>query len=134
MNEPTLKAVFAELETEMTGSKFGKIFPLSRRRFVIDFRLQDSKFLFISIEPTSPRIYIVRRRFKDLEKLSKNPTSFVQFLRNRLSNGIVEDLEKFEAERILRFTFATRNDVGQDDKYFLVVQLTGRSANLFLLD
>jgi predicted ribosome quality control (RQC) complex YloA/Tae2 family protein len=134
MNEPTFQKIAAELEAELIGQKFGKIFPLSRYRFTFDFRLSDSKYLFISIEPTSPRIYIIKRRFKDLDKLAKNPTSFVNFLRTRLSHGVLEKLEKFADERILKFSFLTRNDVGQNEIYFLIAQLTGRSANLFLLD
>ncbi len=134
MNEPTFQKIASEIEAELIGQKFGKIFPLARHRFAFDFRLPDSKYIFISIEPTSPRIYIIKRRFKDLEKQAKNPTSFVQFLRTRLSNGILEKLEKFADERILQFTFSTRNDVGQNEVYHLIAQFTGRSANLFLLD
>ena len=46
----------------------------------------------------------------------------------------MQNIEKLEDERILRFEFLTRNDVGQNETYFLIIQLTGRSANLFLLD
>ncbi len=134
MNEPTFQKIIAELESELVEQKFGKIFPLSRLSLAFDFRLPDSKYLFISIEPTAPRVYLVKRRFKDLEKQAKNPNSFVQLLRSRLSNGILETLEKFSGERILKFTFSTQNDVGQNEIYHLIAQFTGRSANLFLLD
>jgi predicted ribosome quality control (RQC) complex YloA/Tae2 family protein len=134
MNEITLKKVCVELESTLVGQKFGKIFLLSRFRFAIDFRLPDSKYLFISIEPTSPRIYLITRRFTDLEKQTRNETSFALLLRHRLGNSFLQNIEKFEDERILRFEFLTRNDVGQNETYFLIVQLTGRSANLFLLD
>lgn len=134
MNEPTFQKITAELISELTGQKFGKIFPLSRFSLAIDFRLPDSKYLFISIEPTAPRIYLIKRRFKDLEKLSKNPTPFVGLLRSRLANGVLKNIEKFPAERIIKFTFSARNDVGLNETYYLIAQFTGRSANLFLLD
>lgn len=134
MNEPTFQKILAELKSELTGQKFGKIFPLSRNRLAIDFRLPDSKYLLISIEPNSPRIYLIRRRFKDLEAESRSPNSFVQYLRTRLSNGNLDEIDKYPNERILRFTFSSRNDVGQIDIYHMIGQFTGRSANIFLLD
>ncbi len=134
MNEKTLQKITAELSSELVGQKFGKIFVLSRFRVAIDFRLDDSKYLFISTEPTSPRIYLIKRRLKDLEKDNKNPSSFISHLRSKLSNAFVEKIEKIENERVLIFELSAKNDVGQFENYSLVVQLTGRSSNLFLLD
>lgn len=134
MNEPTFNTITPELETALVGQKLGKIFSLSRSRFAIDFRLPESKYLFISVEPNSPRIYLIKRRFKDLEAQSKRTGSFLEFLRSRLSNGILERIEKYQNERILKFTFSSRNDVGKVETYHLIGQFTGRSSNLFILD
>ena len=134
MNEPTLKQICAEIELALTGQKLGKIFPLSRLSFAVDFRLSNSQFLFVSIEPSAPRIYLIKRRLRDLEKQSVHSGSFVLFLRKRLSNAILQSIEKFPDERVLRFEFSIRTELGQTEKYSLIAQLTGRSANLFLLD
>jgi predicted ribosome quality control (RQC) complex YloA/Tae2 family protein len=134
VNENTIEKIRAELASVLIGQKFGKIFTLSRFQLAIDFRLTDSKYFFVSVEPSAPRIYIIKRRIRDLEKQSKNSTSFVMFLRKRLANAVLEQFEKLENERILRLTFSARNDFGAAENYTLVVQLTGRSANLFLLD
>ena len=134
VNEKTLEEICAELETELTGKKFGKIFPLSRFRFAVDFRLPDSKYLFVSVEPSAPALYLIRRRMRDLESESKNPSPFVLLLRNRLSNARLETIEKLKNERVVRFSFSAQDEIGKAEKYTLVAQLTGRSANLFLLD
>ncbi len=134
MNEKTLENICAELALRLTGQKFGKIFALSRFRLAIDFRLHDSGYLYVSVEPSAPRIYLIVRRLRDLEKQSKNSSPFIIFLRSKLANAILQTIEKMENERILRFNFAARNDLGQMESYTLIVQLTGRSANLFLLD
>ncbi len=134
MNEKTLEKICAELATDLVGCKFGKIFALSRFRLTIDFRLPDSKYLFISVEPSAPRIYLISRRLRDLEKQSKNPSPFLLFLRGRLSNAVVQSVEKLENERVVRFNFSARNELGQAETYHMIVQLTGRSANIFLLD
>ncbi len=134
VNDLTLEKICAELESVLCGRKFGKIFPLSRFRLAIDFRLNDSRYLFISFEPSAPRIFLIKRRLRDLEKTSKNPAPFLLLLRKKLSNAILEHIEKLKNERILRFEFSAVNEIGQKEDFALIVQLTGRSANLFLLD
>lgn len=134
MNEKTLEKISAELASVIIGCKFGKIFTLSRLQMAIDFRLPDSSYLFISIEPDAPRVYLIKRRLRDLEKQTINQTSFVMFLRKRLANSILRSIEKLEGERILRLELSAQNDFGETENYALIIQLTGRSANLFLLD
>lgn len=134
MNEKTLEKISAELAPRLAGCKFGKIFTLSRFQSAIDFRLPESVYLLISADPAAPRIHLIKRRLRDLEKQSKNPSSFVMFLRKRLANAVLDAIEKLASERILRFSFSTRNDFGESENYALIVQLTGRSANLLLLD
>ena len=134
MNEPTLEKIRAELASILVGQKFGKIFTLSRFRLAIDFRLHDSTYLFISVEPSAPDVYLIKRRLRDLEKLSKNATPFVMSLRKRLANAVLQSVEKLENERVLLFSFLARNELEQTETYTLIIQLTGRSSNIFLLD
>jgi predicted ribosome quality control (RQC) complex YloA/Tae2 family protein len=134
VNEKTLEKICVELASVLIGQKFGKIFLLSRFQTVIDFRLADSQYLFISLEPSAPRIYLIKRRLRDLEKQSKNNQPFVLFLRKKLANAVLRTIEKLEGERILQFFFSARDELGQAENYSLVAQITGRSANLFLLD
>jgi predicted ribosome quality control (RQC) complex YloA/Tae2 family protein len=134
VNDKTLQKICAELASVLSGQKFGKIFQLTRFQSAIDFRLSDSRYLFVSIEPTSPRIYLIKRRLRDLEKQSKNPNAFLQLLRKKLSNAFLEKVEKIADERIVRFDLSAHDEIGQAENYALIAQLTGRSANLFLLD
>ncbi len=90
MNEITLQKICAELETYLIGKKFGKIFPLSRFHLAIDFRLSDSQYLLISVEPSAPRLYLIKRRVRDLEKLAKNSSPFVLLLRMRFNAGLFD--------------------------------------------
>ncbi len=134
MNEPTLKAIIDEISPKLIGQKFGRIFPLSKMTFAIDFRLNDGFYLFISIDSFSPRIYLITRRLRDLERQSINPHPFINLLRKRLANSIVEAISKDENERIVRFKLAASDEIEGEKNYTFVIQLTGRSANLFLLD
>lgn len=118
----------------LLGRTMGKIFQLSRFTLAIDFRPGDSRYLFISVEPSRPGIYMIERRVRDLEKQSLAQSSFVQVLRKHLSGAKLMSVTKDEADRIVRFSFKAHNEVGNISERNLVAQLTGKAANLLLLD
>lgn len=124
----------AELGSALVGRKFGKVFQLSKFEIAIDFRLPDSLYLFVSVEPSDPRIYLIRRRVRDLDRRSTNPTPFALLLKKRLSDASFVSVEQISSERILRINFEGRDELGDEIRLSLIVQLTGRSANLFLID
>lgn len=132
MNELTLKKITAELSDKLNGRMFGKIFGFSKSKFAIDFRLPE--YLFVSIEPNSPRIYLIKRKLKEIEQSTGNPTPFSLLLRKKLANAQLQSIEKIKDERILRFLFLAQSELGEIEKYTLIFQLTGRSSNIFLLD
>ncbi len=134
MNLATIEQFVPELRAALIGRRFGKIFPLSRHSMAVDFRLADSLYLFISVESADPRIYLIRRRVRDLEKASINPTAFIMQLKKRLAGADVVEVEQVANERALDIRLAGRNELGEEFSAGLIVQLTGKSANLFLVD
>lgn len=134
MDDQTIKDVVAEIEPLLVGRAPGKIFQLSPVSLVIDFRLRDHGDLFISVEPAQPRIYLVKRRVRDLEKQSIPLTQFAQGLRKELSDTTVRSIKKDPDDRIVRFHFSGTDELGQDQERAMIAQLTGRAANLFLID
>lgn len=134
MHEETLKEIVKELEELLPGRFLGRVFQLSSFSLAIDFGLRERGYLFISIEPASPRLYLVKRTPRELEKASVPLSSFPQALRTALGGGALRSLRKDENERVVRFSFVVENDFGDSHNHLLVAQLTGRSANLFLLD
>ena len=92
------------------------------------------EFLLISADPASPRLYSIHRRLRDLEKQSVPLTSFGQALRSKLGGGHLVSISKDPLDRIVRFTFRLEDELSGIVFRRLVVQLTGRTANLFLLD
>src|SRR5258708_23653277 len=134
MDDQTIKEIVAEIQPLIIGRAPGKIFQLSPLSFVIDFRLRDHGDLFISVEPAHPRLYLVKRRVRDLEKQSIPLTQFGQSLRKELSNTTLRSIEKDPDDRIVWFHFSGADELGQNRERTMIAQLTGRAANLFLLD
>ena len=134
MHEETLKEVVAELQPLLVGRFFGKIYQLSDVSLAIDFGLKRDGYLFISIEPNAPRLYLIKRAGRELEKGSAALSFFAQAMRATLAGGNLVSIIKDEDERIVRLSLMVTDDLGDSRQRELVGQLTGRSANLFLLD
>lgn len=133
MNEPTLKALIDEIAPRIEGQRFGRVFTLGKARFAIDLRL-GGEYLFISAEPQAPRMYLVKRKLRDLERSSRADSSFAAALRKHLANAEITSVEKVTGDRIVIFRLVSFSELDGETSNGLVVHLTGRSSNLFLLD
>lgn len=135
MNDETIKAIVEEIAPIVVGRRLGKVFQLSRTSLAIDFRLSDASYLFVSVDPgLNPRLYLISRRVRDLEKQSLAPSSFVLSVRKHLGGAELVALTKDEGDRIVRFSFKPEDALGNVKERVLVAQLTGRAANLLLLN
>src|SRR6266446_6143802 len=131
MDDQTITQIVDELRV-LVGRAPGKIFQVKDLTFVIDFRLRDG-YLLVSAEPSMPRMHLIKRRVRDLEKSSKHLNQFGWALKAALSNAKLAAIEKDEDDRIVYFRFVEEIESGSR-RAELVAQLTGRSANLFLLN
>jgi predicted ribosome quality control (RQC) complex YloA/Tae2 family protein len=133
MHQALVQRVVEELRATLTGRFFGKIFQLTPLSFAFDFGLR-GEFLLGSVDPASPRLYLTRRRTKELEKQSVPLTPFGQTLRSKLTGAHLVQLAKDPQDRIVRLTFRIDDETAGTIFRRLVIQLTGRTADIFLLD
>lgn len=134
MHQQTLKEVVDELAQLIPGRFIGKIYQLSPLSLAIDFGLNQDGLLFVSIEPDAPRLHLIKRGLRSLEKSAKPHSMFTQAMRAVIGGGIVVSVSKDDTERVVRFSVDVTDDLGDRRHRCLVAQLTGRSANLFLLE
>lgn len=132
MDQELIGRVVEELRGGLSGRFLGKIYQLTPLSFAFDFGLRGS-FLLVSVEPSSPRLYLIERRARDLQKASIPLGHFGQLLRAKTNAGAVVGVDKDPQDRVVRFMFRCEQD-GVIEVRKLIVQLTGRTANLFLLD
>jgi len=133
VHQDTLKEIVEELDGRLRDRFLGKIFQLSASSLAIDFGLKGDGYLFISTEPASPRLYLIKRSEREMEKGSVSLSHFGQALRATLGGGKLLSIAKDQNERVVRISFSVADELGDYDTRVLVAQLTGRSANLFLL-
>jgi len=134
MHQQVIQEIVEETRRKLTGRYLGKIYQLAPLSFALDFGLKEGQYLFVSVDPASPRFYLIERRGKDLDKQATNLSHFGQLIRARIGGGELISLTKDPADRIVRMTFRVEDELGEAREPRIVIQLTGRAANLFLLD
>ncbi|HEX8282213.1 MAG TPA: NFACT family protein [Pyrinomonadaceae bacterium] len=134
MNEQLIGEVLEELRPALAGRPWGKVFQLDSATLAVDFRTGDGRYLLLSADPTRPRLHMIARTVRELEKAALSPTPFALVLRKHLGGGALRKLTRDEGERVVRFDFSVPDAAGAEHAATLVAQLTGRTSNLFLLD
>lgn len=134
MHDETLKEVVTELDKLLAGRPLERVFQLTPESLAVDFHLRQDGFLLISVEPAAPRLYLTKRSIREIERKTLPPSPFVLTLQSALGEAAVSSVTKDKSERIVRFHFSPAPDSVYTKITTMVVQLTGRSANLFLLD
>jgi len=134
VHQRTIEEIVKEIASRLTGRFAGKIFQISPLSLAIDFGSRDAGYLFVSVEPSAPRIYLIKRRVRELEKQSVTPLPFVHAMRSSLGSGTLVSVSKEPSERVVRLVFSSEDESNQTSIRTLLIQLTGRSANLYLLD
>ena len=134
MDEASIKLIVDEIAPLLTGRSPGKIFQLGVAALAIDFGLRGAGYLLLNVEPPTPRLYLIKRRVRDLEKQSRPLSPFGLSVRKELTNTRLASVEQEPGDRVIWFVFTGEDDLGQPKARKLVARLTGRSANLLLLD
>ena len=129
-----ISAVCEELKAVALGSVFRRTFQLGEHTLVFDLGAADGRYLFVEAGPARPRLYLAERTKRELERASTATGAFAQYLRKHLANARVTNIEQLPDERVVRIDLEHVTDAGLSEEWSLVFQLTGRSANIFLLD
>jgi len=125
MDSLYMESVLAELQEVLPGSRINKIFQPAAAELIFKLWSRGTTWrLLLSCEPGRSRLHLVEGSYPN----PSAPSRFCQLLRARLA--ALTDLEQLPGERIVRLSFAGTN--GRN--YQLQAELTGRSANLILVD
>ena len=134
MDDASIQEIVNEITRLLVDRAPGKIFQFGPMAIAIDFGLRQLGLLFISVDPALPRLHLIKRRVRDLERQSTALNQFGQMLVRDLSQTRTLSILKDVRDRVVRFHFVGQGEVGEKKAATLIAQLTGRSANLFITD
>jgi predicted ribosome quality control (RQC) complex YloA/Tae2 family protein len=134
MENFTLQAITRELALLLKGQRLGKVYQLGATDLALDFRLRDGRWLIVSTDPQRLALYLTRRKLSQLGAEARAETPFVSLLKKYLAAAPLVGLDQSGYDRVVCFNFAAETEDGGTVRRALIVELTGRSANVLLLD
>jgi predicted ribosome quality control (RQC) complex YloA/Tae2 family protein len=134
MDNFLLHAIVSELEPILRGRRVGRVYQLGATGLMIDFHLRDGRWLAISTDPNRLALFLTARSPKQAGESPRSDTAFVSLLKKHLSSGQIVAIEKIGYDRVAKFEFDVEEEDGQRNRLTLVVMLTGRTANILLLE
>ena len=134
MENFTLHTIASELMTLLVGHRLGKIYQLGTTDLALDFRLRDGRWLLVSTDPKQLALYLTTRSVRQLETEARADTPFVALAKKYLSGARVVALEGLGYDRVVRLSLLVEEEDNREVARDLVLQLTGRSANVLALE
>lgn len=124
-----IHSLLTSLSPTLVDGKLTKIYQPFNYDLILNFRKdRKNKKLLISANAQNPRVYLT-------EETIVNPDvapTFVMVLRKYLEGSILQKVEQVGVERIINFYFSNRNELGDEIKLVLSVELMGRHSNVIL--
>jgi predicted ribosome quality control (RQC) complex YloA/Tae2 family protein len=128
-----LSALVNELRPQLSGRSFGKAW-LSGTQMFFELRPADGPLLAVSVNRTSPTLFLSSRSPKQFAGDSPSASPFAVHLKKQVAGAQIISISKPPLDRVVLFELE-RFDVGGDrERWRLAIRLTGRSANAYLFD
>lgn len=126
-----LHAVKTEIEKELISSKIDKVYQPEKDEIVLSFRSIGKGYrLLLSANANHPRVHFTEAKLEN----PQNPPMFCMLLRKHLLGGKLTEIYQQPFERVLRFTFDCFNELGDEVKKYLYIEIMGRYSNIIFTD
>lgn len=126
LSKTEIDAVVQEIAPILVGGWIQKLSQPHADSLVVEVRTPGhTHSLFVSAEPDISRLHIIRERYPS----PPTPPAFCQYLRAHIQGSRIEQIEQVAGDRVVQITLQSKEGCR-----FLLAALTGKSANLVLLD
>ena len=125
-----LTAVLSELKEKALGARVEKIHQPSRDTVIFHLRCDGGREkLLIAANPAAPRLHLTTANPENPDQ----PPMFCMLLRKHLSGARLAEISQLPMERCVTFSFDCTDEMGDPVRKKLVVELMGRTCNIYLL-
>ncbi len=125
-----LTAVLTEIRPKLLGSRVEKIHQPTKDTLLLLLRCEGGRErLLIAPSPAAPRLYLTKANPEN----PAEPPMFCMLLRKHLSGARLSQITQSPMERAVEFSFDGIDELGDPVRKRLVVELMGKTCNLYLL-
>ncbi len=120
-----------ELQEELLYGRIQKVNQPFERELVLTIRKNRKNYkLLLSAHPVFGRVQITTADFQN----PQTPNTFTMIIRKYLQGAIIESITQIENDRILEIAFSNKNEIGDNIKVTLMVEIMGKHSNIILID
>ena len=120
-----------ELNEKLLGGRISKIQQPYENEIIIRIRAnRKNQALLLSAHPQYARVQLTETPYEN----PAQPPQFCMVLRKHLDGAIIESIEQKENDRLLIFSFRSRNELGDTEYLSLIVEVMGRHSNILLVN
>lgn len=119
-----------QLKKQLIGQKIEKIYQPQPYEILFSFRGKTKQLLLFSIASQNPRFLLT----SDKPQMPEKAPIFCMFLRKHLGGAILQDIRQYGLERIVFFDFIAKNELGDDVKRTICIEIMGKHSNFILLE
>lgn len=124
-------ALVAELRETLVGGRVSKIQQPYDNEVVLKIRANRKNHqLLLSAHPQYARIQLTEIPFEN----PSQPPQFCMMMRKHLDGGILDDIKQVENDRVVEFTFKSRDELGDIHHIVLIAEIMGRHSNVLLVN
>lgn len=126
-----LHALRSELDDTLTTGRVSKINQPYPNELILTIRAHGkSHQLLLSANPTYARTQITEIPYKN----PAVPNNFTMVMRKHLSGSILKEISQPANDRVLKFHFTARNEIGDQEELILIIEIMARHSNIILVD
>ncbi|TDE75227.1 fibronectin/fibrinogen-binding protein [Streptococcus vicugnae] len=120
-----------ELQDELLYGRIQKVNQPFEHELVLTIRNNRKNYkLLLSAHPVFGRLQITKTDFQN----PQTPNTFTMIMRKYLQGAVIESITQIENDRILEIAFSNKNEIGDNIKVTLVVEIMGKHSNIILID
>ena len=120
-----------ELQDELLYGRIQKVNQPFERELVLTIRNNRKNYkLLLSAHPVFGRVQITKTDFQN----PQTPNTFTMIMRKYLQGAVIESITQIENDRILEIAFSNKNEIGDNIKVTLIVEIMGKHSNIILID
>jgi predicted ribosome quality control (RQC) complex YloA/Tae2 family protein len=134
MDNFLLQSIVNEFGLRIGGHRIGGIYQIGATDLAIDFYAPNERWLMISTDPQRLAFYLTARNPKQSGDELRSDTAFVALAKKHLGGSRLAAAEKLGYDRVAHLEFNVRDKDGKTARRKMVVALTGRSANVLLIE
>lgn len=120
-----------ELQEELVNGRIQKINQPFEKELVLTIRNHRQNYkLLLSAHPVFGRLQLTKTDFQN----PQNPNTYTMMMRKYLQGALIENIQQIENDRIIEISVSNKNEIGDNIKVTLIIEIMGKHSNIILID